>query len=296
MESQEVEGASGVNVEDDVQMSDELAGAKDQTNEASILQQATANTEAITAVEDMPQDLENSAGLAISIAPNADNLEQQQKDPEIPKQADEQLPDLDTSATLPIKPADVPSEDPQTDNFDEFESMFNDADFPAGDTTINFEDMDFSTDNLNLDSTDNINLDSLGDSAFPDISMSNADIASVVPNSNEDINSLLPGLENFVNAGADASATNAASAAPAAPLPEASQVTTTVDVNITAATTQAPIEAALADSSFDDFFNSADLGITDGADTGTGTGTGDDLVLGDDFGDIGAFDEDWFKD
>lgn len=277
---------------DDVQKIDGVPGAIDQADGEADLQPVSTTEQAITAVEAMPQDSEHSAGLAISIAPNADSAGQQTKEQEIPKPADQQPPTLDTSVTIPAKATDMPSETPQTGNFDEFESMFNDADFTTGDASISFEDMDFSTDNLNLDSTDNLNLDSLGGDAFPDISMTNTDIASVVPTSSEDINSLLPGLDNFVNAGADTAGTNTASAPPV-PLPGISQATAASDAALIATTTQAPIEEGLGDSSFDDLFNSADLGVTNGTDMGTGTG--EDLVLGDDFGEIEAFNEDWFK-
>ena len=153
----------------------------------------------------------------------------------------------------------------------DFESMFNDTDLTGGDDAMNFG-LDFSTEGT-------LNQDVLNDNAFATIEMNNADVSNLGATTSEDINTLLPGLENYVNAGTDFSNINIASAS----LPETSQVGTT---GATIATVQGSTATVVADSSLDDIFGSGDF---------TMDGTGDDGLGSGNFGDLEDFDEDWFK-
>lgn len=130
------------------------------------------------------KDSERSAGLDIPL-PSGSSAKVQ--DP--PDSTDNKT--TDTIATAPEGSLDTT--DPAV--FD-FESMFNDNDLVNTDDTTNFG-IDFSADNVGQ----NI----MNGSAFENIDMSDVDMANVAPTSNEDINSLLPGLENYVNADTDLS-------------------------------------------------------------------------------------------
>lgn len=135
----------------------------------------------VGAMPGMPQGSENSAGLSTTIPPDSTAKVEGQPDNVYQRPAS-------TTAAAPEAPLD--SADPA--DFD-FESMFNDTDLVNTDDT-----------NFNIDfSTDNVSQNIMGDSAFENINMSDADMANAAPTSNEDINSLLPGLENYVNADTD---------------------------------------------------------------------------------------------
>ena len=150
-----------------------------------------------------------------------------------------------------------------------FESMFDD-----NGTTGDNDQMDFD---LGFTNDTNIDEDFLNDSAFENITMNNDAVKDLNTTSNEDINTLLPGLENYVNAGDDFSLTDIAASNPAV-LPHATNLSRPTDQTAAAsATEQAPIE-----SNFDDFFASGNY--MDGA--------GDD-DMGEDGG-FGDFDDSWF--
>lgn len=221
--------------------------------------QATAppnkDSDNITGDQGMPQDTENSMGLAINM-PAASTTETT----ELPKS-----PEKKSSGATPA--ADVPLESSAADL--DFESMFNDTDLTGGDDDMNFG-LDFSTDG-------NLNQDVLNDSAFANIEMTNADMSNLGATTSEDINTLLPGLENYVNAGADFSNINLS--VPST-LPETSQVGTV------GAPAQVSAPSVVADSTLDDLFGSGDFAMDGTGDDGMGTGT---------FGDLEDFDEDWFK-
>ena len=88
-----------------------------------------------------------------------------------------------------------PLETPTTANIRDaaFESMFNDTELAGTQDTLDF-DLDFPTDA-------NIDEDLLTDNPFGAMDSSTADLSNLQNTSNEDINTLLPGLENYVNAG-----------------------------------------------------------------------------------------------
>lgn len=209
----------------------------------------------IASDQDMPQDTENSMGLAITI-PAASTTEAT----ELPKS-----PEKKSSGATPA--AEMPLESSAADL--DFESMFNDTDLAGGDDDMNFG-LDFSTDG-------NLNQDVLNNSAFTNIEMNNADMSNLGATTSEDINTLLPGLENYVNAGTDFSSINLSVTST---LPETSQVGTV------GAPAQVSAPSVVADSTLDDLFGSGDFTMDGSGDDGMGTGT---------FGELTDFDEDWFK-
>ena len=212
----------------------------------------------ITSHQGIPQDAENSMGLAITLP--ADSTTEAADPPKSPEKK--------SSGATPA--AEVPL-DSSTADLD-FESMFNDTDLTGGDDAMNFG-LDFS-------SHGNLNQDVLNDSAFADIEMSNPDMSNLGATRSEDINTLLPGLENYVNAGTDFSNINIPVASS---LPETSQGGSVGTVSAPAQGSAPPV---IADSSLDDLFVSGDFSIDGTEDDGMGTGT---------FGDLEDFDEDWFK-
>ena len=157
----------------------------------------------------------------------------------------------------------------------DFESMFNDVEGADADNDINF-DLDFSTDA-------NMGQDLINDNAFGDITNPNNTLIDLNAASNEDINTLLPGLENYVHDGEDFPMLDIP---PATTLPATAmlpQATKAGNINVA----EAVADAAPVESNFDDmFFGSGDLMMG-------GAGDGD---MGDDgIGDFGDFDEAWFK-
>ena len=211
----------------------------------------------ITSDSGMPHNAENSMDLASTVAQDSTEIIEPPKSPvKIPSGASP-----GAEAPLDSSAADL-----------DFESMFNDTDLTGGDNTMNFG-LDFPSDG-------NLNQDVLNDSAFENIEISNADISNLGATTSEDINTLLPGLENYVNAGTDFSNINI----PILPtLPETSQGT---NVGTVSATAQESTQPAAAESSFDDIFGSGDYSMGGTGDDGLGAGT---------LGDFEDFDEDWFK-
>lgn len=212
--------------------------------------------ETIASGQGMPQDSENSVGLAITMPPD-DAVEAKEPSGILEAKAVE-------AAAVPETSLDIPD---ATDL--DFESMFNDTDLTSGDNALNF-DLGFSTDPATTQ-------DILNDTSFENLDMSNTDMTILPATTNEDIDSLLPGVENYLNA--DPDFTNI-SVPPASIVPEISQTTLT-------ATTTAPAEQAVdapaADTSFDDNF----FGL--GGDFSVGETGADDL--GDaTFGDFEDFD------
>ena len=210
----------------------------------------------ITKDQEITQDAEQPMGLAITMP-----TEPTTEAAELPKSPEKKI-----SGAIPAAEVALDSSAADLD----FESMFNDTDLTGGDDAMNFG-IDFSTDGT-------LNQDVLNDNAFANIEMNNADMSNLGATTSEDINTLLPGLENYVNAGTDFSNINIAAAST---LPETSQAATAGTVGAPA---QVSAPTAVADSSLDDMFGSGDFTM-DGTD-GLGSGT---------FGDLEDFDEDWFK-
>ncbi|KAK4690521.1 hypothetical protein P7C71_g6290, partial [Lecanoromycetidae sp. Uapishka_2] len=131
------------------------------------------DADGLGAVASMSQDVEDHSSLAIAIP--AEVTSKTQNQPE----------SIDNKTTSMIDAGPEPSLDAADPADFDFESMFNDNDLINADDTTSFG-LDFSTDNA----TQNI----MNNDTFENIDISDADMA------NEDINSLLPGLENYVNA------------------------------------------------------------------------------------------------
>ncbi|MCJ1379951.1 hypothetical protein MMC17_003054 [Xylographa soralifera] len=181
----------------------------------------------------------------------------------------------------PLQGFDIDNIDPnnttQLSDVD-FDSMFTDTAAPSNNESLNF-DIDFSTDT-------GMSQDLLQDNPFGDLTANN-DFTST---SNENIDSLMPGIENYVNAHTtgnvsddftmlDIPATSAEfdSSVSSKPVPDGEIDFTSID----AAADTGMMKAPPVDSTFDDLFfdDSGDLGMGDG----------------DISGDFGEFDDNWFK-
>ena len=235
-----------------------LIGSNDEPHpEAPQNQDEGKDGDNITGNSGMPHDADNSMDLATTVAQDSTEITEPPKSPV-----------KNPSGATPGAEAPLDSSAADLD----FESMFNDTDLTGGDNAMNFG-LDFPSDG-------NLNQDVLNDSAFESIEISNADISNLGATTSEDINTLLPGLENYVNAGTDFSNINI----PILPtLPETSQGTNAGNVSTTA---QVSAQPAVAESSFDDIFGSGDYSMGGTGDDGLGAGT---------LGDFEDFDEDWFK-
>lgn len=124
----------------------------------------------------------------------------------------------------------------------------------------------------------------MGDDPFA-IETSNITATSVPAATTDDIDSLLPGLESFANAAddfsmADLQPTSISNQIPATAAPKAVAATTTM--------ADVPNDLLPPQSNFDDmFFDSGEFTMDQGGGAGD---AGDDV-----FGEIGDFDESWFK-
>ena len=218
--------------------------------------------QAATVVTQSPE-MDPSAGLAINLQPD-DTREPTLK--------------LQEPTNLNSQPPSNASGDFQITDHQEaapFESMFNDLENPSNPTSLDF-DLGFPSSGPDL----------LNDAAFENMipSTSNNDqTLNLPPATAEDIDSLLPGLDNYVNDGADFSMLDMNIPATAT-LPDASASITNTsapapDPNSTNEGLQ-QMDSAPMESNFDDLFGgSGDWGMDD--DMGGGT--------------MGDFDEDWFK-
>ena len=260
-----IEGQSSMHIQapvDDTLMAERPAdanvdGPPIETRTAQMSKNAEGQ-EGVTALQAMPQGSENAAGLAITI-PSESTVKGQ--DPQgVEKPPGDGLINLEASLQTP-----------DTANLD-FESMFNDTDLGVSNDAMNF-DLGFSEDA-------NLSQDILNDSTFDNINMSNTDMTNLPATTNEDINSLLPGLENYVNAGSDFSSI----AVPAtSTMPQQKPATLAGTTAISAATS---IEPVLADTTFDDLFASGTFSMEGMGDDDMGNGT---------LGELEDFDEDWFN-
>lgn len=162
-------------------------------------------------------------------------------------------------------------ETPTTANLGDsaFESMFNDTDNPDGDDMIDF---DFSAGAT-------LNQQILNETAFDNVVVNNREIQNLDTTSNEDINSLLPGLENHLDA-----ANNMPTVIQAAASVLNNNANSTV-----AAPTSAPqgFETAPTESNFDDLFSSSEFI----------EGTGDfNMTTEGNLDELGDFDDWWRSD
>ena len=233
-----------------------------QTESLTFNESNTIDPQAATVVT-QPPELDPSAGLAINLQPD-DTKESTMK--------------VQEQTNLNSQPPSNASGDFQITDHQEaapFESMFNDLENPSNPTSLDF-DLGFPSSGPDL----------LNDAAFESMipSTSNNDqTLNLPPATAEDIDSLLPGLDNYVNDGADFSMLDmnipATAALPDASASIANTSAPALDPNATNEGAQ-QMDSAPMESNFDDLFGgSGDWGMDD--DMGGGT--------------MGDFDEDWFK-
>ena len=205
----------------------------------------------------MPQDSENSAGLAITMPAGTTTNDQDQSKTENQQPGDDGM-----------NASDAMLDTSDAANAEFFESMFND-DLVSADDTMNFGDFGFPMDtNTNQPLNSDTNLQN---SALPNVDMNN-----LTSTSNEDINSLLPGLENYVT-GSDFSNINIPSTSTnqpdttQAPPPTTTAATSTSTgpaLDATGPTATITDNSTLDDSFFDFNF---DMNNNGGDDMGNGT-------------------------
>lgn len=208
-----------------------------------------ADQEAVFTEQGMPQDSAASMGLAITMPPEVDaHYEGRSKDP-------------GNNLTEPGA-AEAPMDMSEAVDID-FDSMFNDNDIGTEDA-LNF-DFGLSTDPV---TSQNI----INDSSFENSNMSNAnnaDLTNVPLNANEDIEGVLPGLENYLNTDTDFSNLSTSAAAALAQTSQAPAIPTEPIATTTGAPAQHSGDPATAETSFDNFFGDFDMAGTD--DLGDGT-------------------------
>ena len=256
----------------DAVMADAAAQIIEQSKEESTAKESQTldDEQTVSALDHMPQDSQNTTGLAISIPQDAIMNDLGALAHTNNGAIGASQPDFG----IPIEP-NGPSGVAANDDFD-FDSMFNDAELVVPDGSLNFE-LDFST-----NETEAQNL--LPNNPIEGITMSDVNIANTNPTTSEDLNSLLPGLENYVNATNEPTTNNAA--ANTVEIPNANQ---NAMVDTSGAITQVTTAPALGDASLDDFFNPADFNATNA------NGSTEDLIGDGNFEGFEDFDDDWFK-
>lgn len=250
---------------EDIIMVDQPAKHQYEKND-SIESEAMPNTlkpkKTVSASHEMSRDSNNTKGLAISVDTKpSKNTTTSSSNAGTKQDNNDQMPDqhLETPTTANLRDTD-------------FETMFNDTEIAGGNDGMNL-DLGFSTDT-------NMNQEIMNSNSFQNIAMSSDDLKNFNnTTSSEDINTLLPGLETFVNAGDDFSIG----------LPTAStQPENTSNVKRAATTSaQQGFETSPVESNFNDLFSSG----------GFMAGSGDyDMGADgniDDLGDIDGYE--WFK-
>lgn len=210
------------------------------------------------------QDMNPTAGLAITLQPESDGPD---RSPPKPQQMEANTAD---------QPSFNPVDEPQPTDDQEaapFESMFNDLENPSNPASLDFD--------LGFPSAGAMSQALLNDAVFDNMGTSNDDQnLNLAPTTAEDIDTLLPGLDSYVNDNGDFSLIDMELPAAA---PETSAVQNPLVPAPAAANDgtqqQPPLDSAPMESNFEDLFGSGDWGMDD--DMGGGT--------------IGNFDEDWFK-
>ena len=198
--------------------------------------------QAISSLEGMPQDSQNTTGLAISM-PNDSVL----KEHEPPNDNGGIATHLDISEN-PTGDGNAPTgQAKNVDDFD-FESMFNDSNMMPQNGTMDL-DFDFSNTDAGTQNT-------LADNPLDGMVLSNEDLSKAIPATNEDLDTLLPGLDSYVNANGETAANSQVSNINPPPH-DAAQANQ--DSNIPNTTTTALGEQPIVEPNFDDFFNPADF-------------------------------------
>lgn len=211
-----------------------------------------ANQEEVITELRMPQDSANSMGLAITMPPDESTHSR------------EGTNGAENKLTEPGAAAEAPVDMSEAVNID-FDSMFNDTDMDGAEDALNF-DFGVSTDPAMGQSI-------MNDTSFENSTMSNAnnaDLTNLSLNANEDIEGVLPGLENYLNTDTDFSnismsaVTTLAETSQTSAVPPERVATTT-----RGAPAQGPNNTVTTETSFDNFFEDFDMGGTD--DLGDGT-------------------------
>ena len=217
-------------------MTSQLQGTAD-ANQPQAPQQVSGD-DAMTADQVMPQDVANSAGLAITLPeePRTEEKVSSKAADGTSQNAGAKMEDIMTATNEQEQPVEANGVDI------DFESMFNDTDFAAADGTMNFE-MDFS----NPEPVAGQGQDILVDNAFENLAVTGTDLANVASTTNEDITGL---LDDVFNQTGDAANTGAN---PATTGPEPPKQTEAVSQ----ATSQ-PAASGTAPSQFDDLFGGTD--------------------------------------
>lgn len=207
-----------------------------------------------SASSEIPQGTINSKGLALTVDPSPASKEPASSNVTIDRQCD------------PIDQPERPTETPTTANLREsdFETMFNDTEAVGRTQGVDFG-LDFS-----------VGANGLNNTGFENSTLHNEDLTNLNASSNEDINTLLPGLENYVNASDDFAIIDLATG------PTLPNSTSAKASNRSAPQALEPVPT---ESNFDDLFSSSNF-IEDAEDYEM-DGSGD-------INDLGDFD-DWFK-
>lgn len=144
-----------------------------------------------------------------------------------------------------VNQSERPTETPTTANLREsdFETMFDDTE------AVRTQEIDFG-----LEFTASAHV--LNDNGFENGPLQNEDVTSLNTTSNEDINTLLPGLENYVNATDDFAVIG---------LNTGTTVPNNNGANAENTSAPQPLEPVLAESNFDDLFPTSNF-IDDGED------------------------------
>lgn len=260
----------------DITMSDALdapgGGVTGNEQQRSDLAEPSSGKMPVVSLEGMPQDSQNTTGLAISMPDDIETKTPQPMNEPAPLQT---LPSgTITDPGNTTNQADDPNKIEEEINFD---ALFNDTEEVPQDGPLDF-DFDFTT---GEDATQDI----MNGTGLEGVDMTSADIANALPSTSEDLNSLLPGLESFVN-DTDVAANKAPNNNP----PPRDQ-TQSEQLNGNGGDMQATAQPSLDNGGLDDFFSGANFDSTDGA------GNPDSNLFGDDsFGQMEDFSDDWWKD
>lgn len=243
---------------EDLIMIDVATTGNHETINLETMSKNSAMEKTISASKKMPRDTDSSKGLAISIDPHSEtatlSLNGGTKEHNHDDLSEQRL---ETPTTANLRDTD-------------FETMFNDTETAGGDDGMNFD--------LTFTSDVSMGQELVNSTSLQDVSMGNTGLTNFNGTSDEHINTISPGLDNFVAPIGDFTMVGEA---PAKNLPESdSRVDTTA-----AATAPQNFGSAQIESSFDDLFTS-DGFIEDPGDYGmAGDGSMGDLA------DI----DDWFK-
>ena len=301
--AQKPQPTNEIKAEEDIAVEEHKPDLMTQPNEPATINGIDTVGMQPVAAATQPIDLDPSAGLAINLQPDLQASKAPTPKAEEPasKSSDQSQPALALNPAEALQPTASQDTDPAP-----FESMFTDLENPSGPTSLDFE-LRFPP--ASTDAPDLLVDDTIFNSMPPATSNIDDQIRTQTQTLNttaEDIDTLLPGLDHYVNDPADFSILDltiptAASTAPETTTTAAAAINSSAPppppaqpqiANIDAAGAQqgqqlgqmdsAPSALPL-ESSFDDLFGgSGDWGAVDDE-------------MGGDGGTLGDFDEDWFR-